>query len=186
MDKQLNICRKLAKRNCKYFGLTYMPDSLDAVMLLNEMPEFVQKRQKREKELQRSQVEGLAYEADIIKRAGRLGGYYSLPHLWIQTKVKGRVFTVQPDLVLLSKDLREVCVVEVKLRRHQKAFYQLFGVYIPVLRKLLGDDWSYRGLTVYKHNSSLKEIYKKNSELSINYVDKMTDKFEGFGMLRWR
>jgi hypothetical protein len=75
---------------------------------------------------------------------------------------KGGPYWAQPDFVLMDKEKQRVLIVEVKLTHCANAFFQLENMYKPLLRKILGTDWTINTLEIYANATQMVEPGKRS------------------------
>lgn len=86
---------------------------------------------------------GLSYQRKITKwiSEGNLGSFTVRPGVWFCYHDADKRRFCQPDILLVDESSKCMVVVEVKLRFTEGAWWQLSKLYLPVLRRVLGEDW---------------------------------------------
>ena len=103
--------------------------------LLDEQPAFITRRRARG-----AKARGVTYERKAHEYLQeRLIGlpqvdYHKSP--WIEFKDTFGVRYCQPDAFILDLEHKHLCVVEVKYRHSEEAWWQLWRLYIPLAKKL--------------------------------------------------
>jgi len=64
---------------------------------------------------------------------------------WFRYRLKDapRDYYCQIDAHLVDYDKKKIVVIEIKLRHCVDAYYQLFELYLPILRKYYGEEFTY-------------------------------------------
>lgn len=85
-----------------------------------------------------AQRRGVRYERIVQKELEARHGIEYLPSPWIRyTLSDGRDRYCQPDGLLIRPDVGTITIVEVKLSHTERAFEQLFNLYLPVVKCLI-------------------------------------------------
>lgn len=95
---------------------------------------------------------GLAYQRKITKwiQEGDCSSWTVRPGVWYCYHDPLRRRFCQPDILLIDESSKCMVVVEVKLRWSCAAWWQLSKLYIPVLRRVFGPEWTLIPLCVTK------------------------------------
>lgn len=81
------------------------------------------------------QMRGIRYERKIVEYLERKHSYRFIPHPWFYYKDRheDRARWCQPDGLLFSARGR-LTICEIKLRHTRDAYYQLFELYLPIVK----------------------------------------------------
>ncbi len=97
------------------------------------VPAFAANKPRPQKEAYKR---GLKYEGRVKEwLTGRFGERF-IPGPWFRFKAPGdrKIKYCQPDGLIYGEDGRQVTVVEIKLTHCELAWFQLFNLYLPVLK----------------------------------------------------
>lgn len=99
-----------------------------------------------------AQKRGLAYERKALRELENRYKHEFIPHPWFWYKETHslRGHYCQPDGLLIRVKARQIIVTEIKLRHTADAYYQLFDLYLPVVRAVFGAGWSYGAVEVVR------------------------------------
>jgi hypothetical protein len=105
----------------------------------------------RERRVRGRRAEGLRYERKALTHLEGLFGEALLPSPWIKflSRSGEKVRWCQPDALLLQVAKQELVIIEVKYQHCPEAWYQLFTIYLPVVRVLF-PGWKVRVVEMCK------------------------------------
>lgn len=95
---------------------------------------------------------GVRYEKKVHGMLDGMYGecYFSSPWFLFQEAGAPRARWCQPDGLLILPKAGRIIIVEVKYQHTSDAWWQLRKLYLPVVRKAFGDDWTYDVCEVVK------------------------------------
>lgn len=129
--------------------LDFLPVQVcDWAELAPGQPEFIHRPVRRGRRRQ-----GILYEVAAQVWMHRQFGDRYVGGQWIRFKAdgQGKVRWCQPDGLLLDGVHRTVTIVEYKYQHTEGAWWQLFKLYLPVMKRLLaGRDFTFRCLEMCK------------------------------------
>lgn len=113
---------------------------IEFAYLTHDDPGFPKRRRRTP-----AQQRGVLYEKRVHGvLEGRFRHEY-LPSPWFYYKDvwARRAYWCQPDGLLLLPRQGKIIICEVKLRHTREAYYQLFELYLPVVKHAFGPAWGY-------------------------------------------
>jgi hypothetical protein len=109
-----------------------------------EDPPFIREVKRRGR-----RAEGLRYERRVHQEfLIRYPGY--LPSPWFSYRDRDGLKWCQPDGLIIDAERGTIGIVEVKYQHTEKAYAQLFSLYLPILRVLFGGIYKVACIEVVK------------------------------------
>lgn len=99
-----------------------------------------------------AQKKGIKYEKEIHNKLEERFRDNYVPSPWIEYLVDNFVGVCQPDGLLVWPESGEIDVLEIKHSHDPRAWFQLWGLYVPVLKSIFGEElWKFRGTEICRY-----------------------------------
>ena len=142
---------RVLQKKCLLHPKGFIPaNGVFKATFLSEPPGFVV--QNRKKSARGAKGRGIAYEKKVQKILESRYGYRYLEGPWILFKEMrdSRPRYCQPDGILFDFYRGRITIIEIKYNHCALAWWQLYKLYLPVIRKIFGPNWTYACCEVVK------------------------------------
>ena len=136
----------------------YPAKAVQWATLLAEPPSFI--KEHRMKSRRGAKGRGIRYEKKIQSILDERFGSNYIPGPWVLfsegSDIRPRY--CQPDGILIDFYRGRIIIVEIKYNHCELAWWQLYMLYLPVIRKIFGPNWTYSCCEVVKWFDPLTKV----------------------------
>lgn len=116
--------------------------------LISRPPPFIFEHAKQHRSA--AQAKGIRYEVRAHHHFSELHGVFYLPSQWYEFNTRDGPRWCQTDGLIFEPHLGLIVVLEMKYNHSSLSWWQLFELYLPVVRRAFSKNWTLAGCEIVK------------------------------------